>query len=208
LFSRYRNPAPTIDTPQGALAAIRESRDPGVRRAAFEYLGDPRRLGGEAGDRDEVTTILGLALQSETEPQTRILILESMTRLGSATRVEAMAPAVGDKDPSVRVAVCRHLSRTRAPEAAAKLDSLLLTDSALDVRLAAADALGNIPTQQAAMSLLTGLDDPDIAIRFRCRESLKRISGKDHAGNVAEWREEIQTANFEELAKRRHFGLF
>jgi HEAT repeat protein len=203
LFSRYRNPAPTVDTPQEALAAIRESRDPGLRRAAFEFLGDPRHLGGEAGDRDEVTTILGLALQSETEPQTRIVILESMTRLGSATRVEAMSPAVADKDPSVRVAVCRHLGRTGASEATAKLDSLLASDQSLDVRLAAADALGHVPTQQAALSLLTGLEDSDVAIRFRCRESLKRISGKDHAGNVAEWREEIQTANFEELAARR-----
>ena len=207
-FTRNRSSIPTVDSPQAALAAIRESRDPGLRRAAFEYLGDPRHLGGEAGDRDEVTTILGLALQSESEPQTRIVILDSMTRLGSPKQVEAMSPAVSDKDPAVRVAVCRHLCRTGTAEAAAKLDPLLVSDASLDVRLAAADALAHIPTQQAALSLLTGLEDSDVAIRFRCRQSLKQITGKDYSGNVGQWRQEIQTANFEELAKKRHFGMF
>ena len=84
-----------------------------------------------------------------------------------------------------------------------KLDTLLVSDPSLDVRLAAADALGHIPTQQAAMSLLTGIEDADVAIRYRSRQSLKQITGKDHAGNVGEWREDIQTANFEELAARR-----
>jgi len=207
-FTRFRDTTPTVDSPQAALAAIRESRDPGLRRAAFEYLGDPRHLGGEAGDRDEVTSILGLALQSETEPQTRILVLESMTRLGSPKRVEAMSPAVTDKEPAVRAAACRHLGRTGSPEAAAKLEPVLVSDSSLDVRLAAADALANIPTQQAALSLLAGLEDSDVAIRYRCRQSLKQITGKDYSGSVGEWRQEIQTVNFEELAKKRHFGMF
>jgi len=207
-FTRNRSATPTVDSPQAALAAIRESRDPGLRRAAFEYLGDPRHLGGEAGDRDEVTTILGLALQSESQPQARIVILDSIARLASPKRLEAMAPAVNDKEPAVRVAACRHLGRTGAPEAAAKLDPLLVADSSLDVRLAAADALAHIPTQQAAISLLTGLEDSDVAIRFRCRQSLKQITGKDHSANVGEWRQEIQTANFEELAKKRRFGMF
>jgi thioredoxin-like negative regulator of GroEL len=207
-FTRNRSSTPTVDSPQAALAAIRESRDPGLRRAAFEYLGDPRHLGGEAGDRDEVTTILGLALQSETEPQSRIVILDSMARLASAKRLEAMSPAVTDKEPAVRVAACRHLGRTGAAEAAAKLDQLLVSDPSLDVRLAAADALAHIPTREAAMSLLTGIEDPDVAMRYRCRQSLKQITGKDYSGNVGEWRQEIQTANFEELAKKRHFGMF
>jgi HEAT repeat protein len=207
-FTRFRDTTPTVDSPQEALAAIRESRDPGLRRAAFEYLGNPRHLGGEAGDRDEVTTILGLALQSEAEPQTRILILESMTHLGSPQRVEAMSPAVTDKEPAVRAAACRHLGRTGSPEAAAKLEPLLVSDSSLDVRLAAADALAHIPTRPAALSLLAGLEDSDVAIRYRCRESLKQITGKDHSSDVGQWQQEIQTANFEELAKRPRFGLF
>ena len=207
-FTRNRSSIPTVDSPKAALAAIRESRDPGLRRAAFEYLGDPRHVGGEAGNRDEVTTILGLALESESEAQTRIVILDSLARLGSPKRVEAMSPAVNDKEPAVRVAACRRLGQTGAPEAAAKLDPVLVSDTSLDVRLAAADALGHIPTRQAAMSLLSGIEDSDVAIRFRCRQSLKTITGKDFAGNVGEWRQEIQTANFEELAGRHHFGLF
>ena len=203
-FARKPSPAPQIDSTKSALAAIRESRDPGLRHAAFEYLGNPKHLGSDAGDRNEITTILGLAVQSEPDAQNRITIMHSIERIGSPKQFEALAPAVSDKDDRVRIAACRLLGKAGTPEAASNLDYLLISDSSLDVRLAAADALGHIPTREAAMSLLTGIEDPDVAIRYRCRQSLKKITGKDHAGNVGEWRQEIQTANFEELAGRKH----
>lgn len=206
-FARKKTPAPQIDSAKSALAAIRESRDPGLCHAAFEYLGNPKHIGNDAGDRNEITTILGLALQAEPDGQNRIAIIHSIERLGSPNRFEALAPAVSDKDDRVRIAACHVLGQAGTQEAATKLDYLLVSDSSLDVRLAAADALGHISTREAAMTLLSGIEDPDVAIRYRCRQSLKKITGKDHAGNVGEWRQEIQTANFEELAGRKKLWI-
>ncbi|MBI3465083.1 MAG: HEAT repeat domain-containing protein [Planctomycetes bacterium] len=181
LFTRKNAPPPPIESVPDALSAIRASSDPSVRRDAFEFLGEPRHYSGNDASRDEITEILKLALTSE---------------------------AANDKDPAVRVTVCRVLGQAGATQATPQLDDLLMADSSLDVRLAAADALGNLPSRQAALALLEGIDDPDVALRFRCRESLKKLTGSDHSTDLAGWRQEIQTASFEQPAgRRRLFGL-
>ena len=209
LFTRKNvQPAPIESVPD-ALSAIRASSDPGVRREAFEFLGDPKHFSGDGAGRDEITDILKLALASEADPQLRITILHSRAKLNSPKAIASIAGAANDKDPAVRVTVCRLLGQSGATQATAQLDELLTADSSLDVRLAAADALGYLPSRQAALALLEGIDDPDVALRFRCRESLKKLTGSDHAADLAGWRQEIQTASFEEPAGRwKRFGLF
>lgn len=205
-FARKQYSRPSIDSPAAALAAIRESSDPAQRRAAFEYLGEPDHVATD--DREEVTGILSLALSSEPNAQTRIVILRSLARLDSPKRWEPIATALKDNDPAVRITACRVVGKSAGPEVVNLLDQLLVNDSNLDVRLAAADALGNIATREAALALLSGVADTDVAMRYRCRQSLRQIIGKDHAANVDQWREEIQTANFEELGgQKRFFGL-
>jgi HEAT repeat protein len=202
-FARKHYSKPSIDSAAAALAAIRESSDPALRRAAFEYLGDPAHLGTD--DRDEVSNIMGLAVTSEPHAQTRIVILQSLSRLGSPNRWEPIAAALNDKEPAVRACACRLIGKSGRTDVVPMLDQLLLNDSNLDVRLAAADALGNVSTRDAAMALLSGVADADVAVRYRCRQSLQHIMGKDHAADVDEWRKEIQTANFEELAGQKRF---
>ena len=201
-------PAPIESVPD-ALSAIRSSSDPSVRRAAFEFLGNPRHYSGNDNNRDEISDILQLALSAEADPHLRITILQSLAKLQSPKALAAISGAATDKDPAVRVTACRLLGQAGAAQATAQLDELLTADSSLDVRLAAAEALGNLPSRQAALALLEGIDDPDVALRFRCRESLKKLTGTDHAADLAGWRHEIQTASFEEpAAHRKRFGLF
>ena len=202
LFTRNHYSKTSIESAPAALAAIRESSDPALRRAAFEYLGHPNQLG--TANRDEITAILCLAFSSEPLAQTRIV----MSRLGSPKRWEAFSISMKDTDPTVRASACRLVARSGSTEQTKSLDDLLISDSSVDVRLAAADALGNIPTREAALALLSGVQDTDVAVRYRCRQSLQHMTGKDHGGNTNEWREEIMTANFEELAThKRYFGL-
>jgi HEAT repeat protein len=204
LFTRKTYSKPSIDSASAALASIRQSSDPAQRRAAFEYLGNPSHLGTEG--REEISSILALALSSEQQAQTRIVILQSLARLGSPQRWEAFNAALRDKDPTVRVMACRLIARSGSTDQTEALDDLLNSDTSLDVRLAAADALSNIPTREAAMALLSGVQDSDVAVRHRCRQSLQNLTGKDHGGNADEWRTEIQTANFEQLPT--HKGPF
>ena len=191
-----------------ALSAIRSSSDPSVRREAFEFLGEPRHYSGNDTSRDEITEILKLALTAEDDPHSRITILRSLAKLRSPNSFAAIAGAANDKVPAVRVTVCKLMGQAGAIHATGQLDELLTADSSLDVRLAAAEALGNLPSRQAALALLEGIDDPDVALRFRCRESLKKLTGSDHAADLAGWRQEIQTASFEQpVGRRKLFGL-
>jgi HEAT repeat protein len=201
LFTRKTYSKPSVDSASSALAAIRGSSDPAQRRAAFEFLGNPSQLGTE--DREEISSILALALASEPQAQTRIVILQSLSKLGSPKRWESFNSALKDKDPAVRVIACRLIARSGSTDHIKALDDLLISDPDLDVRLAAADALSNIPTREAALALLSGVQDRDVAIRYRCRQSLLQLTGKDHGGNADEWRSEIQTANFEDRATHK-----
>jgi HEAT repeat protein len=133
------------------------------------------------------------------------VILDSLARLGSPTRWDAFNNALQDKDSQVRIAACRLVGKSGSTEQTKALDNLLISDPDLDVRLAAADALRHIPTRESALALLSGVQDSDVAVRHRCRESLKHITGKDFGSNADEWRTEIQTANFEELATHKQF---
>ncbi len=222
LLARKQSSTISIESVPDALAALRESRDPVARWMAVEYLGEPRHV--DADRRAEVSDILALAVSVESEPNARIHILQSLDELGSPKRAPALLEAAKDKDASVRATACRLLGRANVPtrnpasvsiatgpdytsEVTESLDTLLVSDTNLDVRLAAAEALGHLPNQQSALALVGGISDSDVAIRFRCRESLKRITGKDYSGDVGKWREEIQTANFEELAGRRRGGF-
>jgi HEAT repeats len=206
LFTRKTYSKPTVDSGPAALAAIRESNDPAQRRAAFQFLGKLTKLG--TGERDEMSSILALAFTSEPQPETRIVILQSLSQLGSPKRWEAFNAALQDKDPAVRVMACRLIGRSGSTDQTKSLDDLLISDTNLDVRLAAADALSGIPTREAALALLSGVQDSDVAVRYRCRQSLQHITGKDHGGNADEWRTEIQTANFDSPATHKgRFGL-
>ncbi len=200
-------PVPIASIP-GALAVVRESRNPADRQRAFEYLGDPKHFGGDNAKRDEVAGILTLALSAEADVNLRITLVRSLGKLGSAQGFVGIQQAASDKDPAVRVAASKALGHIGGGDATEKLARLLESDSSLDVRLVAADVLGTLPSREAASALLAGLADPDVALRYRCRASLREMTGRDHP-DADGWREEIQTANFEQLAgHKKLLGIF
>ena len=65
---------------------------------------------------------------------------------------------------------------------------MLATDTDLDVRLAAARAVGKTHEGSAVGNLAECLVDSNAAIQFRVASSLKEISGKDYGTDVNRWR--------------------
>ena len=57
------------------------------------------------------------------------------------------------------------------------------------MRLAAAEALGNIKSPDAIQALTVALDDRDPAMQYAGVQSMKSITGKDYGGNVQTWRQ-------------------
>jgi len=74
-------------------------------------------------------------------------------------------------------------------ETVPSLANALRTDTDMDVRLAAANALGAIKSPEAIQALTVALDDRDPAMQFAGVQSMKSITGKDYGPNVETWRQ-------------------
>lgn len=206
--SPRRSVARRVDSIPMALESIRSATNPVERRAAYVYLGNPDHYAGDRERMDEVVEILNLEMKEETNPHARAVIVGCLGRLGSEKSWVGIHQAAADQSPTVRRAACEVFADVGSDQAVAKLDSILAGDSSADVRLVAAAALGRVKTRAAAEALLSGLADENIALRHRCRESLRNILGTDHAEDVAQWREEVKTASFATTSRSGVLGVF
>jgi HEAT repeat protein len=88
----------------------------------------------------------------------------------------------------------------RTEQAVTELGRTLASDTDLDVRMAAARALGTFNDRAAIESLGVALDDPDPALQYCAIQSLRTATGRDYGGDVAAWRQAaqgIEPTNFE-----------
>ena len=69
------------------------------------------------------------------------------------------------------------------------LRAVMENDDKLDVRLAAIDALGRLPSTETVSALAIALNDRDPAVQYAAVESMKAVSGQDLGNDVAVWRE-------------------
>jgi len=196
-----------IDDVPDALAAVRDERDPTRRYHAYLYLGDPD-LYADQETVNEVVKVLAAALKVEREEQNRVAIIESLGRLGSPAAIPALSEAVRDPSAAIRTAACEALGRIGSPEVIPALEQRFTSDDSLDVRLAAAASLGNVHDRNAAIVLVQGLTDPDVAVVYRCRESLKQLLGEDHGNDVDAWRQAVRQADFTKPAKHSLLDLW
>jgi HEAT repeat protein len=89
----------------------------------------------------------------------------------------------------VRVACCKSLGLRGEARSVPGLAAALRDDEEMDVRLAAAEALGNIKTPDSIAAVAVALNDRDPAMQFVGVESMKAITGKDYGGDVDAWRQ-------------------
>ena len=138
------------------------SADPDLRREAALAWGH-KRLKGER--LVEARQVLGELLRTDTEPLVRSAAAVSLGRLGGPESVEALVPGLHDASPMVRADVCRALADP------------LAEDADVDVRCAAARALGNFKEPEARQALLAALEDSRAAVRTAACQALRRSTG-------------------------------
>jgi HEAT repeat protein len=66
---------------------------------------------------------------------------------------------------------------------------VLASDTNVDVRLAAIDALGHAGDKGAMVPLSEAMVDADPAVQAQAQQALVAVSGKDYGNNVEAWRE-------------------
>jgi HEAT repeat protein len=146
-------------------------------------------------------------IQTEQDPLVREEIVRTLAGIPTETAAKVLAAGMKDSEPRVRVAVCQAWGKRVAaanpagPGASPDADSAtrmlsqaLASDTNIDVRLAAARALGKVQNDPRAIGALgIALKDRDPALQVRAIASLKESSHKDFGNDVSKWQQYVDS---------------
>ncbi|NOY42229.1 MAG: HEAT repeat domain-containing protein [Planctomycetes bacterium] len=161
---------------------------PGMRIATI------REMAAQARDIDSteqtrLTQQLATQIQTEPDPLVRQAIQETIAEYSTPLAQNVLLAGLQDDDLDVRLACCRQLAGRSELAVINALRQVIEKDDQLDARLAAVDALGNIPSPESVSALAIALKDRDPAMQYAGVQSLKAISGQDLGNDVKVWRE-------------------
>jgi HEAT repeat protein len=196
--------------PPDPLVVLRDSTDGDLRAKALLALKEPRANGGTEADQEVVVKILVTAASAEKQPLCRLAAIQTLGHFKDPRAVTGLTDAfyaanlnaAPDTATVLRCTALNALGETKNPAAVELLARVVKEPPAegtevekqqgLDVRIAAARALGNFSHYQATDSLVTILrTEKDVALRDRAYESLKLATGKDLPPDAQLWQQAI-----------------
>jgi hypothetical protein len=168
---------------------------PAMRVDAVREFGT-RSKGVDSPEQRQITDQLARQMQIEPDPLVRHAVVEAIAEFHTPMAQQVLEAGLADQDEAVRVACCKALGR-RAEEgvanvgqtSVASLANVLRSDDDIDVRLAAAEALGHMKSPEAIQALLVALEDRDPAMQYAGVQSMKSITGEDYGPDVQAWRQ-------------------
>jgi HEAT repeat protein len=164
----FLTPAMRVDTIRQLAAQADQTNSPGQR---------------------ELTDQLARQIQIEPDALVRKAIIQAMAEFQTPLAQQVLEAALNDSAMAVRIAACQSLGKRGDAQSVDSLAKSLRDDREIDVRLAAAEALGNIKTPESEKALIIALDDRDPAMQYVGVESMKSITGEDYGGDVKVWRQ-------------------
>jgi len=144
-------------------------------------------------EQQRVCAELAHSIEQEPDPAIRKQILKTINIYQTPLATAVLTAGLSDNEPEVRIACCTVWGTRGGPDAVQQLTRVLSSDTNVDVRLAAAKALGDTRAAGAIPPLAEALADTDPAMQHRLIESLKQVSGRDFKGDVNAWREYAKT---------------
>lgn len=145
--------------------------------------------GTDSQAQRDLTDQLARQIQIEQDPLVRKAIVDTLAEFRTQLAQQVLTAGLNDVEPMVRMACCRALGRQAEVSSVSALAQALHSDEDLDVRLEAAEALGQIRAPEAVVALRVALDDADPALQYAGVQSLKSITGRDLGGDVQAWRQ-------------------
>jgi HEAT repeat protein len=150
------------------------SEDATVRRNAAWAIGELTNMA--PGERDgavpQLTTLL-----SDADPWVRMAAARALGEVRNRNAVPALIATLADADGLVRELAVWALSELKDARAVAALCNVLLSDSRIDVRRGAAEALGEIRNAEALPALKQALNDPNV--NARAKWAISEIEGDE-----------------------------
>lgn len=164
---------------------------PAERRAQYRALAKniPQT---SPGDQQQQSLRLAEELQREDDPAMRAEIIRTLALYPTPAAAAMLQAGTKDSERDVRVACCDAWRKRGGADAARILSEVLLGDTEIDVRLAAARCLGELKDPSTVAALGTALEHPDPAMQYCAARSLHEITGKDFGDNVPAWREYVR----------------
>ncbi len=190
------------------MVVLAESHDGDARARAFRALREPLAHGGTQEQQDVVVKALVAGASNEHQPVCRLAAIDTLGHFKDPRAVqglkEAFLNSASYQNAEVRTLIaCRSLlslGETKSPEAIGFLaqavnepgvpETQATVDrrQTLDVRLAAARALGNFNQREATTALVQVLQkERDVALRDRATESLRLATGENLPPDATAW---------------------
>ncbi len=144
--------------------------DTDVRRNSAWVLGRQR-------DTQVITPLID-TLQ-DSAPEVRVRVAEALGNFRRDDIVEALlATLPEEKEPRVREQMIMSISAQEDFQVLALLQSMLCNDEAEQVRVAAAEALGRLPTPESINALIIAMTQDKGDVPFHAAKALAQIGGE------------------------------
>jgi HEAT repeat protein len=161
---------------------------PSMRVEAIEQFA-MRSTGVDTPEQRAITDQLARQMQVEPDPLVRQAVVRAIAEFRTPMAQKVLEAGLADDDKAVRIACCKALGRRVEAVSVKSLANVLRSDGEIDVRLAAAEALGQIKSPDAIPALAVALDDRNPALQYVGVQSMKSITGQDYGPNVEAWRQ-------------------
>ena len=185
VLEREGSGGPAIGVPDAAdaetvidvlVSVVKADDDEGVRAAAIDALDHHgqdaiERVVYELSEKDIESATDWVAARAfadvldDEKPELRMAAATGLGRVGDPSVTAAVVARLSDPDARVRARSATACGRIGDPRAVGALESRLSDDPDIDVRVAAADALGEVRTEAALGVLLASADDASESVR-------------------------------------------
>jgi HEAT repeat protein len=147
-----------------------------------------RSTGVDSPEQREITDQLARQMQVEPDPLVRQAVIRAIAEFRTPIAQQVLEAGLADDDEAVRVACCQELGRRGEEASVAVLANVIRSEKNIDVRLAAAEALGKFKSPEAVQALIVALEDRDPAMQYVGVQSMKAVTGQDYGPDVQAWR--------------------
>jgi HEAT repeats len=213
VFSRDFSFKTYFSKPPDPLVVLHDSTDGDKRARALRRLEEPKEHGGTDLEQDTVVEILVTAATREKQPLCRLAAIETLGKFKDPRAAKGLVDAFynasafsAETATIIRCNAVTALGKTRNPMGVELLARVVREPPAegtelekqqtLDVRIAAAAALGSFTHYQATEALVYVLGhEKDVALRDRAHESLVTATGQKLPPDPEAWANYLHQAN-------------
>lgn len=173
--------AAAAPTPGEAARDAFDTYDADARRRAVSRLaGAP--FGGEAPYLKLYRLLL-----DDPDPTVRAAAIRALAQHGQPRDAPAIAATLEDENDFLQWEAAKALQRLHHPEVVGALIRVVVEADDVDVRMAAARALGQYPQPRVFDVLVGALDDVDYGVVQAAADSLRTLTGRDFGRDGRAW---------------------